>query len=203
MIYAGRAAVLCAIALTVGAGAAYAGGDVYDGEPVPAGPADAFAGPPDGPSAGYGDKGFAAPGGSSGPPDDATEAYSEAQYVDGDPYGRTDYWQDGRGNRRGTVFGPGFYQKGYYHPGERQFPDYWAYDRRRQGPGSLWRVAYRGVIDPFVPDQYEIDWVRALPARIITKTRIDEDLRRLHRLAKEAQNDSWAGGRYDSPRPLK
>lgn len=191
MIYAGRMAVFAACAMVLATGAARAGGDAY-GEPGPQGSPE-----------GYGDKGFAAPPTGAAMPDDRTEAYSEAQFVDGDPYGRTDYWQDGRGNRRGTQFGPGYYQSGYYHPGERQFPDYWAYDERRAGPGSLWRVAYRGVIDPFVPDQYEIDWVRALPARIITKTRIDEDLRRLQKLAKEARNDSWAGGQYDSPRPLK
>ena len=204
MIEVGRVALLCAVALAAGAGAAVAGGDVYGGEPVPMGqPGVAYSAPPgDGPGQ-YGDKGFAPAGGQQQMANDAPEAYAEAQYVDGDPYGRTDYWQDGRGNRRGTQFGPGFYQKGYYIPGERQCPDDWSYDEKRQGPGSLWRVAYRGVIDPFIPDQFEIDWVRSLPVRVITKTRIDEDLRRLQKLAREAQNDSWAGGKYDSPRPLK
>jgi hypothetical protein len=142
-------------------------------------------------------------------PDDRAEAYGEAQFVDGDPHGRTDYWQDGRGKRRGTQFGPGFYQKGYYYPGERQFPDYWEYDARRAySEGSLWRVLYKGAIDPFVPDQYEIDAVRAAPMRIVTKLRIDEDLRRLNAMANQAmrrgrRDDGWAGGRYDAPRPMK
>lgn len=142
-------------------------------------------------------------------PDDAREAYGEAQFVDGDPYGRTDYWQDGRGNRLGTQFGPGYYQRGYYYPGERQFPDYWAYDARRShSEGSLWRVLYTGAIDPFIPDQYEIDAVRSAPLRVITKLRIDEDLRRLHAMANSAMHrrrddEGWAGGRYDNPRPMK
>lgn len=205
MIYAGRVAVLCGIALVAGAGAAYAEGDAYGGEPVPVGPPVVYTGPQGGPPSGasgqYGDKGFATPalGGQSSVPDDAGEAYAEAEYVNGDPYGRTDYWQDGRGNRHGTQFGPGYYQKGYYHPGERQFPDYWAYDKERAGPGTLWTFVYRGVIDPFVPDQREIDFARALPVRIITKSRIDEDLRRLQKLAKEQAGNSWAGGRYDRP----
>lgn len=168
--------VLLAVA---GPSAAFAGGDVYGAEPVPQAP-------------------FA------GPPNDAVEAYAEAEFVNGDPYGRSDYWQDGRGNRLGTQFGPGFYQKGYYYPSERQFPDYAEYDRRRGGPGSLWRVAYEGVVDPFMPYQDEIDFARAAPMRVITKLRIDEDLRRLHAMAKAAmKDDGWAGGRFDSPRPLK
>jgi hypothetical protein len=158
---------------------ALAGGKVYGGEPVPRGPAQAM-------------------------PNDAMEAYAEAEFANGDPYGRSDYWQDGRGNRLGTHFGPGYYEKGYYYPSQRQFPDYAEYDKNRGGAGSLWRVAYEGVIDPFVPYQDEIDFARALPARIVTKLRIDEDLRRLHAMAKaRARNDSWAGGRYDGPRPMK
>lgn len=194
----GRAAVLGAIALLASASAAVAEGD---GEPAPQGPRESFsyAGSTDG---AYGDKGFAAPQ-STGQPDDRVEAQAEPQFVDGDPYGRTDYWQDGRGNRRGTQYGPGFYQKGYYYPSERQFPDYTNYDERRAGrDGTLWSVVYRGVIDPFVPDQREIDFARALPVRVVTKLRLDEDFMRLRALAK-AQRDSWAGGQYDSPRPLK
>ncbi len=140
MIYAGRVALLCAIALAAGAGAANAEGGGYGGEPVPVGPPVVYTGPQGGPPNGaagrYSDKGFAtpAPGGQSSMPDDAGEAYAEAQYVDGDPYGRTGYWQDGRGGRGGTQFGPGYYQKGYYHPGERQFPDYSVYDEERADP---------------------------------------------------------------------
>ncbi|MDO9384150.1 MAG: hypothetical protein Q7T86_14960 [Hyphomicrobiaceae bacterium] len=212
MIYAGRVAVLCAIAFAAGASEAWAEGDAY-GEPVPVGPPVVYTGPqggsPNGAAGRYSDKGFATPapgstqGGYGSVPDDAGEAYAEAEYVNGDPYGRTGYWQDGRGGRGGTQFGPGYYQKGYYHPGERQFPDYSQYDKERAGPGTLWSFVYNGVIDPFVPDQREIDFARALPVRIITKSRIDEDLRRLQKLAKEAQHDSWAGGEYDSPRPMK
>ena len=203
MIYAGRVAVLCAVALAAGAGAANAEGGAWGGEPVPVGPPVVYTGPQGGPPNAapgrYSDKGFAtpAPGGQSSMPDDAGEAYAEAQYVDGDPYGRTGYWQDGRGGRGGTQFGSGYYQKGYYHPGERQFPDYSVYDEERADP--LWTMVYKRVVDPFVPNQREIDFVRALPVRIITKTRIDEDLRRLQKLAKEQAGDSWAGGRYDHP----
>ncbi len=202
MIAAARLVIPCAIAVAaLGAAPVHAGGDQASHAPR-----DSFssAGPP----AAYGDKGFARQGAAPPMPDDRAEAYAEAQFVDGDPYGRTDYWPDGRGNRRGTQFGPGFYQQGYYYPGERQFPDYWEYDARRaHTEGSLWSVLYRGAIDPFVPDQYEMDAVRAAPLRIVTKLRIDEDLRRLHAMANRAMrrraDDAWAGGRYDQPRPMK
>lgn len=173
MIYSGRAVMLGALVLVAGAGLAQAGGDL-SAEPFPQGPVEA---------------GFA---------DDRVEADGEAQFVAGDPFGRSDYWQEGRGGRRGTQFGPGFYRAGYYYP-RQQYPDYWAYDAHREGGGSLWGVLYRGAIDPFVPDQREIDFVRALPVRVVRKLRIDEDLRRLRALA----DDDWAGGRYDRPRPLK
>lgn len=199
MVDARRVAIAWTIATLAAAQTAFAegpDGGVPDGPPVAAIPhASAY--------------GKAAGAPAPAMPDDAREAYGEAQFVEGDPYGRTDYWQGGRGNRLGTQYGPGFYQKGYYYPGERQFPDYWEYDARRSySEGSLWRVLYRGAIDPFVPDQYEIDWVRATPMRVITKLRIDEDLRRLHAIARQAarnarRDDSWAGGRYDEPRPMK
>jgi hypothetical protein len=180
------AALVCVAAMAV---SAQAGGEVYGGEPVPLGPPV------------VGGKVANAP---PAMPDDAREAYGEPQFVDGDPYGRTDYWQQGRGNRLGTQYGPGFYERGYYYPGERQFPDYWAYDTRRAGAdSSLWTVVYEGVVDPFVPTQREIDAVRAAPMRVIKKLRIDEDLRRLEAMAKRSGDDGWAGGRYDQPRAMK
>lgn len=200
MLRATTIALGCAVAMT---GAVKADGGAHAGEPVPHGPPVVRM---TAPLHGQGKAAGAAP---PAMPDDAREAYGEAQFVDGDPYGRTDYWQQGRGNRLGTQFGPGFYEKGYYYPSERQFPDYWAYDARRSySEGSLWRVLYTGAIDPFIPDQYEIDAVRAAPMRVITKLRIDEDLRRLHAMAKSAMHrrrddDGWAGGRFDSPRPMK
>lgn len=185
-----RRAVISLAMLVAAPAAAIAGGEVLGGEPVPVGPAVVHrqALPPPGPM-----------------PDDRAEAFAEAQSVDGDPFGRTDYWPEGRGERRGLYFGPGFYERGYYYPSQRQFPDYWDYDSKRAGTdGSLWTVLYKGGIDPFVPTQREIDFVRAAPVRIVTKLRIDEDLRRLHAMAQKLaknrrRDDGWAGGRYDHP----
>lgn len=179
------------LALLMAGSPAQAGGEVYGGEPVPQGPMVVHRQnlpPPSAPM-----------------PDDRAEAFAEAQVVDGDPYGRTDYWPEGRGERRGMYFGPGFYERGYYYPSQRQFPDYWDYDARRAGTdGSLWTVLYKGGIDPFIPTQREIDFVRAAPVRVITKLRIDEDLRRIHAMAQKMaksrrRDDGWAGGRYDHP----
>lgn len=123
-------------------------------------------------------------------PADGEGANAEAEYIDGDRFGRRDYIQDG--NRRGGQFGPGYYREGYYYP-RQQYPDYWEYDAKRS-QGSIWGFAVERVIVPVIPTDRELRAAGKFVARVRAAA---------HQLAREA-DDEWAGGEYDNPRtPLK
>jgi hypothetical protein len=125
-------------------------------------------------------------------PADGEGASAEAEYVNGDRFGRRDYFQDG--NRRGGQFGPGYYQEGYYYP-RQQYPDYWQYDARRTN-GSVWTFIGQRAIRPLIPTDSDVRAVVEFRARVMAGAR--------HIASEIADETDWAGGRYDGPRaPLK
>lgn len=131
---------------------------------------------------------YGVPGGGYEAPADGEGASAEAEYVDGDRFGRRDYFQDG--NRRGGQFGPGYYREGYYYP-RQQYPDYWDYDEKRS-EGSIWGFVVERAVVPLIPTDRELHEAGKFAKRVHDGAK---------RLSEEIE---WSGGEYDNPRaPLK